>query len=234
VKEFCPKCGDRVGPFVSGFCVKCFQERNTLVFLPEKIPVEYCSRCESVRVKGRWIPFSKDVLKEIVLSKIKSGEHELLGATVDLMDLSDSKFLAVVSFKVRAGSSVIEGNIKSALKLGKGICDSCMKASSDYFEAIIQIRRGNKPIPSLDQGVMRELHDFFDALHKKDSSARIVSFGPVSHGFDMKIGSKKAGQKAAEYIAKKYGSKVITSFKLAGVDSRGKEKKRFTFCVRIK
>ncbi|MBI5553985.1 MAG: hypothetical protein HY917_04585 [Candidatus Diapherotrites archaeon] len=233
MREFCPKCGTSRGPFVDGFCVNCFLQDNPVGAIPVSLPVVFCPRCEKIQDGRYWRPFSEAALEQLVLSRFKPKGVSLVNARVRLVPLGERKRLGVISFAGERSDVVLESDAKTVVELKHRLCDSCMRLSSDYFESILQVRFAPSISEPERRHVLEELHDHLDFLAKTDSMARMVSFGKAPNGFDLKLGSKKGGRKAMDFLARRYGGPTTVSGKLAGLDAKGRLKQRFTFCVRI-
>ena len=230
--KFCPKCGSKKGPFIKGFCTECFLQDNKLIVFPEKIQFQQCKRCNKILVQRSWTEFNSIELIEFLKSKIKSKDFLIQETEIELEKLDEKKFNALLEIKglIEGNSLILNRVIK--LELVSGICDACMKISSDYFEATIQIRFNEKNNKKSEK-VFSELNNFLSELNKKDPLSRIVKEQKNSKGFDLIVSSNRAAKLSSEKTAKKYSSKVIRSFSVVGVDKTGKEKRRYTYCVRI-
>jgi len=183
-------------------------------------------------VQRSWTEFNSIELIEFLKSKIKSKDFLIQETEIELEKLDEKKFNALLEIKglIEGNSLILNRVIK--LELVSGICDACMKISSDYFEATIQIRFNEKNNKKSEK-VFSELNNFLSELNKKDPLSRIVKEQKNSKGFDLIVSSNRAAKLSSEKTAKKYSSKVIRSFSVVGVDKTGKEKRRYTYCVRI-
>ncbi|MFH1588564.1 MAG: 60S ribosomal export protein NMD3 [Candidatus Diapherotrites archaeon] len=233
MREFCPKCGTEKPPFFKGFCENCFVAEHELVELPEEIPLDYCPRCEKFKFKNKWIEFDEDKLRELVLTKLKPKDAEINWTRVRFLELTEGKKIAVLEINASLDGQKTEFDKKTVIKLHSNICDACMKSSSNYFEATIQVRFESEPSSSKINELMGLVHEFLEPLQKQDSLAQITDLTEQKKGFDLKLGSKKAAKDLADFLARKFNSNVIFSHSLIGMKPNGKPKKRFTFCVRI-
>ncbi len=230
--KFCPKCGKKEGVFIKGFCKECFLQDNQLILFPEKIQFQYCNRCNKVRVQRHWVEFDSINLVDFLKSRIKPKDFEIQDIEVELEEVNEKESNALIEVKGLAeGIPLI---LKNRIKLEKvpGICDSCMKISSDYFEATIQARFKEKN-PAQEEKVFFEFQKLIEEMSKKDPLSRIANKGKTNNGFDLILSSNRAARLSAERIARKYNSKVVRSFSVVGVDKTGKEKRRYTYCVRV-
>ncbi len=235
MKEFCPKCGTTKGPFIRGFCINCFKEDHELVFLPKKILLDYCSKCNKVKIGHKWVSLTEDNLREVIVSNLKPREATIEWVRIHFLeDLTELKKIAIVSIKGLIDGEEIIFDKKTSIELNKTICDSCMKSVSNYYEATIQVRFDSIPSNKQRATILNDLQNFLNKKNKTDALAKITGFKEEKKGFDVLIGSKQAGKETALFLAKKYGSKIISSDSLVGVKKNGKVKKRLTFCIRPK
>ena len=111
-------------------------------------------------------------------------------------------------------------------------CDACMRLSSQYHEAIIQLRAkegGRKELKKM----LPILVGFVEVMHSKNSLSAVTEVSEKKEGFDLKVGSKKAAQIAVRQMKNKFNAETKSSSVLNGVDKSGNEKYRFTFLVRV-
>lgn len=231
--RFCPKCGSEKGPFVKGFCMDCFLKDHDLVQIDEEIKVERCVKCEKINLKGAWKENSVENIEEWVCKKVKLKEITDEKITI-ILNPEEEHTNAKVIISGELGGEPIRLEKEIKLKFKDTQCADCAKLSGDYYEAIIQMRF---------EGEMKdEKADEFESLlaqilrerHKRDGLAIVVKAIPLKTGADFLIGGKRAAKTAAEKIAKKFNTKVVSSYTLIGVDKTGKEKIRHTLCVRVK
>ncbi len=233
VKRFCPKCGTGKGPFVKGFCKNCFLEKFPIVDLPEKIGIEFCKRCGKVRHRGKWEEQGEAVMEDIALSKLKAPDLQNPETEVSLKPNEDGTTLATIKIKAKYRGEEIELEKEALLKPVSGICDACMKISSNYHEAILQLRQEKTPSRKEADVLIAETKKALEGLRRGDDLARIVGTVTVPKGIDIMLGSKRAGKIVAQYFAQKDNSEIKRSHKLTGIDKSGKEKRRYSFCVRV-
>ena len=229
--KFCPKCGKKEGIFIKGFCRECFLHDNQILVFPDKLQFDCCKRCSKIKVQRNWIELDSMDLVNFVKNKVKSKDFAIQETEVELEKVNEKNFNALLEVKgiIESMPLILTGVIK--LQLMSGICDSCMKISSDYFEATIQLRfsteNKDKPV------IVSKFNELIEELNKKDPLSRIVKTIKLKNGVDLVLSSNRSAKISSEKIAKKYGSKIIKSFSVIGVDKTGKEKRRYTYCVRF-
>jgi len=236
-KKFCPKCGATDKPLIKGFCLNCFlQDHPEIVQIDREIEFERCKKCGRIRVKGSWVEEREENLMEIVLSKLKLKEFSKPEIEIDFewLDEASGNYKAEIKVKGEIDNQKVEVKRETLLKAKTVVCDPCMRLTSQYHEAILQIRGGKETAKKEFQDVLLQVNSLLATEEKKDSLAKVVELHWKKNGFDVWIGSKHAAKIVAEKLAKKFKSKVTVSSKLLGRDREGREKYRFTFCVRLK
>ena len=233
MKRFCPKCGTEKGPFIKGFCMDCFVADHNLVELPEKINVETCKRCGSVRVRGVWQNYSPELIEEIIKANVKEKEFLLSTLKADYTKDDQNNISGIVRLVGNVDTEPFSFTLPVLIKQVNSICDSCMKLASNFYDGILQVRFSKDPSPSDNQKTMKKIEELLQEAKKEDKLAQIIDVLNTKKGYDLYIASKTAGKFVAERLAKYYRSEVTRSFSVKGIDSSGKPKKKFTFCVRV-
>lgn len=234
MKKFCPECGSTKGKFIKGFCEKCFLKKFSPVHLPQLMEFDSCNKCGKMRLKGIWVEMQKPFLTELIKNVIQKKEFEVKEIELDLKPMEKGLIPAVALIEGRSEGTAIRVPQKFSFKPLKGICDACMKLSSDYHEAVIQMRFKEKAKQrELEEKIFSRLGELAEREKKKDSLSKITKVIRDRKGFDVWVGSKRSGRKLSEEIAKEFNSKVIYSFTTIGLKDSGKPKKRFTFCVKL-
>jgi len=230
---FCPRCGKEKGPFVKGLCKDCWLERNDSIQVPDFLEIEFCKKCGKVRLSGKWVEQSERVLSEFVKKKIKLKDFDGEEVSVSIEPVGEKESIAFVEIKGRVGDTDLELEKEVLLKPKTVLCDPCMRLTSNYHEAILQVRYAGKTSLLNKDTIFKEIESLLERERAKDPLAGVAGIKDARNGFDVLIGSSKAGKKVAQSLAAAHNSKVVSSFKTIGVDKAGKEKKRFTYCVRV-
>lgn len=234
MQEFCPRCGKETKDLVKGLCVSCFLEKFRPVEFPSEIVLEKCKHCGKIKSKGNWVLESDEALAGIVLQSLKNKLFDSFKPRIELFERENGfKALVRVSGKIRKVR--VEQAFSAVLKQKTVLCDFCMKLSSNYFEATVQVRFSGKKTPAERfEEVASSAEKFLNGLKKADSLAAVVKFVELKNGFDLVIGGNRAAKQLAEFLARKGNhKKITTSATLAGVDRKGHNWSRFTYCVRL-
>ncbi|MBU0635876.1 60S ribosomal export protein NMD3 [Candidatus Micrarchaeota archaeon] len=230
-KRFCPKCGATNKPFIQGFCKDCFLETHSLIELPQTVEIEQCKKCEKLLVNGKWFPFSVERIVDWVREKIKTKELENKRFEVNAQP-NEEKVLITGKVLGELNDELLEFPIGIEVKIKQVLCHNCSILSANYYESRLQVRFESLSKPKWKH-VLTIIRETMVELFHRDSLAQITNIEKLKNGFDVYIGSKRAGKMAAERIAHKFGGEITRSFSLAGIDKSGKTKKKFTFLVRI-
>lgn len=228
MNSFCPKCGASEGNFIKGFCEKCFLEDHEIVFVPEKIEVDYCTKCEGILFKGKMSDQTPELLEEIIRSKIKVKDLLNEKLSIELVPFGDDKSKAIITFSGEVDSQKISFQKETLLKPLNICCKDCSKLVGGYFEAILQVR-GEK---ELTEKIISFSEKFLEKEKKFDRLAKITKLEKDKHGFNAYLASKQAALKLAREIASRHNSRMTSSSKIVGRKA-GRDVKRVTFCVRV-
>ncbi|MAG22313.1 MAG: hypothetical protein CL943_03345 [Candidatus Diapherotrites archaeon] len=229
---FCPECGSTKGPFIKGLCKNCFQRKQRIIQLPKRIKVESCKSCNRVRVGGKWTEQTEEVLKDSLSKKVKIKEMQKPVFSIELEPLNE-KTLATIIAKGEIDGAEIEASAQTMLVSGGGQCDDCMKINSNYFEATIQIRFAKKPSEARKHALLQEMQGIIQPMVEKDLKARIINVVNQGNGFDVVFASHRAAQRIVKFFESETDQKSTRSFSVVGMEKTGKEKKRFTYCLRF-
>jgi len=217
--DFCPLCGKEKGMFIKGLCMDCFLKKHSPIDIPEELEFEQCVSCAKIKVAGKMAELSDEVLAAVVEKKVKAKDLTCREINVSIQEGSAK---VVVKGILDGVPLLFEKAVE--LKPKKVHCDACMRLSSNYHEAIIQLRCTNKKLLAK---ALPALINAVDSQHKKNSLAMVTDVSKKKNGFDLKVGSKKAAQIAATQMQRSFNAEIKVSTKLLGRDKKGKEKTPF-------
>jgi len=209
MEKICPRCGVLSGRkrFIGDFCEDCYLRRISIAF-PAQIELPFCEACGRVKL-AKWQKLDKNALEKVV-RKNAEGSYD----SFHVLPLGGNSYEVV--FMISKDSNCFEVTKKFYLKKLKSGCDDCRRATSGYYEAILQIR--GKTAERWSKKIMRELqHRTF-----------VSKYAELAEGIDIYVGSKKAVSETLGIL--KLKPKI--SDKLYGVKD-GKRVYRTTYCVRV-
>ncbi len=229
---FCPSCGSTEGPFFKGLCKKCFLAQQHLIQVPAEIKIEHCKQCNRIKLEGKWVEQSEQALKEFLMKKIKLKELQEAKLSIEL-EFLDGNTLAIVG-----ASGLLEGNrigleAKTLFVPVAIQCNDCTLLSSNYFEATLQIRFLRKAEEKEKQAVLHKINELLRSMKGEDMLASIVAVLDKKNGFDVLLASNNAAKRVVKALSAKTKERVKRSSSVIGRDRKGKEKKRFTYCIRF-
>jgi len=230
--KFCPKCGKDTEELFNSLCSECFLKDEKPAELPLEIFFESCKNCGKVKVKGKWTYFEPELLAGIALQNLKSKKLDSIMSKVELFEKPEGWKAAVKVFgKMRKNK--IEFSLETLMRPRTMLCDACMRISSDYYEATVQVRFDKRPSHEELAEKLKECSDFLFKMQKNDSLSQIVKAKELKNGLDVFVGGRRAAKQLAEHLARPKGQKIIVSTTLAGIDKKGHDWSRFTYCVRV-
>ncbi len=233
MKGFCPKCGKDTDTLIDGLCQECFSQKGGIISLPREIAVEQCKKCGKIKHKGKWMDEKGEVLEKKVEEKMRVRGIERPVVAVGFRELDSGALKIEAVARGFAGEKMVSAKAESVLRKNPALCDSCMKLSSDYFEATVQVRFGEKKERKEIGELVSQAKKFLESMQNKDPLAQVVGVRDSKKGLDILVGSKRAGKLLAQKLARKSGGKIVASSSLVGVKKDGSPKKRFTFCARL-
>jgi nonsense-mediated mRNA decay protein 3 len=209
MERVCPKCGARSSSkkFFGDFCEDCFLATIDIE-LPRRIELPACRACGKVRI-SKWDVLNKTNLKSIVKRNAK-GNYDSFHVY-----LLGGKNYEVV-FLVSNGPNCFEVRKEFSLVMNNSLCEDCSRATSGYYEAIIQVRGNNAK--RWAEKIIRELKN----------RTFVSKYKELDEGIDIYVGSRKEASAALSILKRK----PSISDKLYGVKD-GRRIYRRTYCIRV-
>lgn len=241
--RFCIKCGTRED-LVGNLCSKCFSEENPLARVPEEITLSACISCGSVRRGHRWIAERdlETLAKTLIESKIEKLADEI--ESIDISLPEDFPYATSRRFDVeilvrgryKGEKKHREERYRTTLVLDLGLCPSCSRSVSGYYEAILQLRgHPRRPLTEDDLSKIEELmNDILRSLLERGrSGSRISKKEKVRGGFDYKFVDANIARRIANEIARVFGASIRETAKIYGRGEDGRPLYRITISVRL-
>ena len=170
-----------------------------------------------------------DSLLKFILSKVKWSDVERPSLAIEAEHTGKGlKIYLNVSCKVEGVP--LSTSYETFIQYKLQYCESCLKISSSYYEATIQLRAEDK---AKIKKAIYLIKDVLASQLKNDTLAEIVKMIKRKNGYDLLIGSKKAAKSAVAELKRKYKADVKKSSTLAGLTKDGKPKVKYTYSVRI-
>jgi len=218
----CPIC--RGKSEVGVFCGDCYLKQNLKVEVPSVIEVQWCKRCSSFLLGGRWVRGinEEEAMLRVAEDSIKTNMKRLERSGVIRLEVEKNEIEYRLTVVITIGNE--EKRKHGIIRLRNIVCPHCSRAAGGYFEAILQLR-GN-----VDEKELEKIASMIEG--HKDRYSFIGDIKRMHGGYDLYIGSKKS----AEKIVKEFRGKAETkkSRQLVGYDERaGKPQYRFAYLLRF-
>lgn len=211
--RICPVCGrssDQVR-FIGTFCVEDFARRYRLE-LPRRIGLLVCRACGRVRT-DRWEPPSWKAVEKVVRRGVK-GRFD----SMRLILPEGFEGSASAVFIVEADGEFVEIPRGFELLKKSVLCEDDLRASSGYYEAIVQLRGEPARVGRMAEKLAR-------LLRKKTFISKIEE---QKSGVDLYVGSNDAVSEAVELLR----LRDVQTRKLYGV-KEGRRVFRVTHLIRV-
>tara|TARA_Y100000310_G_scaffold59310_1_gene54658 strand:- start:1048 stop:1755 length:708 start_codon:yes stop_codon:yes gene_type:complete len=234
MKRFCVKCGKETDQLIKSLCKDCFLEKNKLIELPKKLVIELDKRTGRVRLGKDWVEDTDAALEMFIEQKIKKLIKQKIDFTkIEVQILREDPVIARVSLGALVQGVKIDFIEDIEIYFHSTLSDASMKISSNYHEAIIQVRFEKKVDKKTEQETVNEVLSFLKEHKKKIELSEAVDIKKQRGGQDILVGSNKAAKIVSTKLARKHNTKVIYSNKLLGEDKHGKTNYRHTYCIRF-
>lgn len=228
MNRFCPKCGAMNKKFIGSFCQDCYLADHEVIVIPNELTVDFCKRCSRVSLRGKMREQSKEIIKEIILSKLKVKELTAPEILIEITPMADGKSRVLLNVSGKVNDERVSFEKEVLLKPVNVCCIDCSRIAGGYFEAILQVRCPDE----MKEKMISVCRNFLEQEKKEDLLATVIKATDEKYGFNWNIGSRQVTFKLARLIVLKYGAKLLTASKTFGVKN-GKELKRVTFLLRI-
>lgn len=202
----CAKCGcsDKEKRFVGAFCIDCYEFKAYL-----KDPkIKICKRCEKIKIGNEWTKYNEELISTYLEKKFKGDFKKV--------KVNFPQRKAKLTFYIDGKDIEIEKDFN--LDIEETICPECLKKSSGYYEAIIQVRGSEKRVSKIAKKISKKI----------ERESFVSKIDELKEGIDIYVGSNKVARKTLEDLNLNFK----TSEKLSGV-REGRRIYRITYAVRV-
>jgi len=233
---FCVECGSEPDELYDGLCSECFKKRKLNIDIDERIEIEICPVCGSVKKKNNWI--ERPDMEAIMLKKIDDSisvpyEVEKFSFNVEFHEEDPYNIIADISVELRSGDMVTEKDISSKIVFKKTQCTICSRIHGDYYEAILQVRPTGKELTEEQKNLIVEKVKKRIEIKKDEKRSVFLTAQEEMHGgLDFYLSDSGVTKNLAYEISRAVGGSVKSSAKLAGRED-GQNIYRMTYSVRI-
>ncbi|MCX8184858.1 MAG: NMD3-related protein [Sulfolobales archaeon] len=225
MRTFCARCGRSESPgrpLIQGLCPDCFTTTRRLVQLPERIEVVRCRVCGSLRSRrGR---FSKTSLSSYIRDLVE--EHMSRGRVAEGINrLAVNKVeiregVALVTFSGSIGEVTLNQTIRVEVLTKSSMCPECFKQKTRRYEAVIQLRPGNRRATTLVSKIADELSAYPNVVEVEESRS----------GVDIHIAERSTAVRIVRELESNYVAKVTPTWEGS---KYGHRKPRAVFSIRV-
>ncbi|GAA5819222.1 MAG: NMD3 family protein [Methanobrevibacter sp. CfCl-M3] len=235
---FCYLCG-KSEILVDGLCRDCYLKQHHILTVPSNISVKICAHCNAKFFDGKWIDANL-IQEEIIYRAIEdsiiidpSSENPVIDMNIIQMRGTIAESV-VEAMDVVFGVEVYETH-DIDVRLIKGVCPTCSKRNSNYYEAVIQLRSQMKRIGGEKKDEVDVfIYKYLDKLYLKDKLAYVSQRVEIKEGMDYYIGSLKSCRKLASAIQESFGGVITESERLVTKNrDTGKDIFRFWIAIRL-
>ena len=239
--KFCPKCGfeeTNSNLLIDGFCKKCFSQKNP-IFLGIKEPkIIICTNCKSYMHKNKWYSsLDYDLLKNIKkIISLLMQEKIVFNKKAKITKIEITP-LVPKNFQIKQKLTTINAELKIQglmfnkkleeiyeipIKINFSACNLCIKKTSNYYEAILQIRPKSQ-----------EVLDFVKKDIAEKKNAFITKEEHLKYGHNLYLTSQNYAKNLASLLKDKFNAEIKFSYILFGRKD-GKDIYRTTILIKLK
>lgn len=233
---FCVECGKEPEELYDGMCADCYKESRLHADIDDKIEIDVCGTCGSVRKGSRWIEHAD--IYTIILDRIDS----LIETSPDVEKYSfKTEFREQDPFHIETDMQVelfAKGlsrtvALKTLVLLKKDQCKTCSRIHGNYYEAILQVRPSDeKMTEEQKERVKKKVRDDIEVKRSDERNIFITSQEERHGGLDFYISDNGVTKRLAQRISNIFGGRVTASAKLAGRED-GQNIYKVTYSVRL-
>ena len=231
---FCVECG-REGPTLEGLCANCFRKGNPLVRSPDAIDAVVCMDCGRLETGGGWVRVELETAIPMLLrEKVPTDPRADRVTFTHVSRPEDARNLGLtVKAAARISGVEIVESFRVRLRVQQGLCPTCNRRRSNYYEGILQLRAEERPLTAEEQGrLVAFVQGAVDRRSLKGEEVFVTKVEEVRGGVDVYLSSNTVARTIARELADGFHGTIGSSPKLFG-RKKGKDLYRVTYVVRI-
>ena len=231
---FCVECG-REGPTLDGLCGSCFRKRNPLLQPPEAVDAVVCGDCGKVETGSGWARIDLEAAIPVLLRAqipVHPRATRVTFTHVSRREGEQNLGLAVKAAAWVEGLELVE-SFHTRLRVKRGLCPTCNRRHSKYYEGILQVRADSRPLTAAERDRLVAFVEAEVARRSAKGEELFISrIEDVRGGADVYLSSNSTARTIARALADEFRGTVGASPKLHG-RRKGKDLYRVTYLVRI-
>ncbi|MDR2545769.1 MAG: hypothetical protein LBD03_09625 [Methanobrevibacter sp.] len=215
---FCYLCG-KSEVLMDGLCKNCYPKQYHILTVPSNISVKICAHCNAKFFDGKWVDANL-IQEEIIYRAIEESIIVNPSSKNPVIDMNIIQIRGTIAESVVEATDIVCGvevyeTHDINVRLNKGVCPTCSKRNSNYYEAVIQLRSQMKKIDDKKKDEIDVFIDkYLDKLYIKDKLAYVSQRVEIKEGVDYYIGSLKSARKLSSAIQENFGGVITESERL--------------------
>lgn len=233
---FCVKCGVEGQETIDGLCIDCFLNGRKLISMPHHIDLMRCANCEEYSIGDKWLKRTEDeAVTDIALTTLKAIPEAKIVSVGTMTERQEEKtFVVHVQADVDVIGMTVTDEDSIIVRLKNTVCKRCSRQLGSYYEAIMQIRCGEKTLSDeLRDEVVRWVTATVETQSKTNRQLFIGKVQEVNGGVDIYLSSISLGKTLTREMSDMYGAEVKESASLVGMSSDGQDVYRVTYLIRL-
>lgn len=234
-RAFCVNCGKETDALIDGLCGECYSKKGGFSAIDNRLKMEMCSVCGSIKYRGRW--FKWDIyegMKKVIADNL-SLSPVIKWKRVDMIFRKKGRTLYGVTIELKGE---VEGNevkeiLETEVLVTKIVCPTCSRKAGKYYEAVIQIRTDGRDFDKGErEAIERYLMESINKLEEEGRSVFISDKKETKRGVDFYISDKRVAHSLIYQMRERFGGEIKSSAKLFGVKD-GIRQYRMTYLLRL-
>lgn len=229
----CLKCG-KTAPLYNNLCEDCFRSSVRVSHLPHVLKMKICLKCSYMMnpQTGQRVVEWKEGVKETVENsmEIRKDAH-LLSIETTFRERDDYIIDVETEVEAELAGLTFRERHSSEMRLTYGVCNRCSRQYGNYYEALIQLRGGKRPLTEEEieyaEGLVERKVEESGA-----ENAFISRVESIHKGRDFYLGDRSLGKEIARELHHHFGGEFLETFSLAGRKD-GRDVHRATYLVRL-
>ena len=232
---FCVECGSEEMLFGS-LCRKCLLSKR-VIKPPSHIELEMCHLCGNFFDHGKWkdLDYIEQAGQIIEANTETYKQIESIRWEIPEFEPSKGEHHVVCHAIASVGGKEFCQDFDIGIRIRVQTCPSCSRQNSDYFEAIIQLRRDNVSVKNAERELAienQQILNYVDSLAGNEENAFLTKWGTVPGGMDYYIGSMALARNIVSKMRENLGATIKESNTIIGMRD-GHDIYRYTFLVRL-
>lgn len=207
MRAFCARCGreESAGtPLIQGLCAECFLSTRRIVQLPDSIEVVRCGVCGAIKSRGgRFLAIDLvDHIRGLLEGYVARGvvAEGVSQASIGRVEIQED--VAVVEVVGVAGGTALRQVLRVRVATETTLCPGCFKRKTRSFEAVIQLRPGNRRAVALVSRLAGELYGHPGVVDAKETR----------DGVDLYVAEKSTAARIVRSLESRYIARVLSTW----------------------